>query len=52
MATGRVGRGTGRGAARGRLWGMAQVVPGAIALAIGVTFGYLAALAQVGHFVR
>ena len=35
-----------------RVWGVAQVIPGAIALAMGIAFGYLAALAQVAHFVR
>jgi hypothetical protein len=36
----------------GRLWGVAQVIPGAIALVMGIAVGYLAALAQVAHFVR
>ena len=47
MATGeRAGEQEGGGWWReGKLWGVAQVIPGAVALAIGVAFGYLAALA-------
>ena len=35
------------------MWEVAQVIPAAVALAIGVAFGDLAALAQVSvaHFV-
>ena len=54
MATGeRAGEQEGGGWWRDRkLWGVAQVIPGAVALVTGVAVGYLAALAQVAHFVR
>ena len=36
----------------GWLSGVAQVITGAIALAMGIAIGYLAALGQVAQFVR